>query len=248
MENAPLIGLSRQIALQRQMDVVANNLANVNTSGFKGEKLLFEQFIMPNARDEALPTGNQQVYFTNDWATMHDLLPGTFTQTGGELDVALEGEGFLAVETPQGIRYTRNGELHVDPTGILVNGDGYPVLAETGLITFEPTETGITFSPEGSVITSAGNKGKLQILEFDNAQSLIREGNNLFASNGTDNGATAVSTRLRQGMLEGSNVSGVAEMTNMIRVNRAYQMVAQFIEKHDELRRTAIRQLGELTA
>lgn len=104
MENAQLIGLSRQIALQRQMDVVANNIANLNTTGFKAEQLLFEEYMMPVARDRGFALLDQRLSYTEDWTTIHDMTPGARTETGNPLDIALDGEGFLAVQTADGER------------------------------------------------------------------------------------------------------------------------------------------------
>jgi flagellar basal-body rod protein FlgF len=245
MENAQLISLSRQMALQRQMDVVANNIANINTTGFKAEALLHEEFVMPVARDRDFPMLDQPLSFTQDWATMHDLSPGSIVQTGNPLDVALEGEGFLAVLTPEGERWTRSGALQVDSTGTLVNFDGYPVLGDGGPITFGEAETDIMIDASGAVSTTAGAKGRLQVVEFDNPQELAREGDNLY-SGGTP--VAAVATRVMQGAIEKSNVSGVAEMTEMIRVQRAYQSIASMIQRQDDIRRSAIQKLGSLNA
>lgn len=248
MENAPLIGLSRQIALQRQMEVVANNLANINTTGFKAERVLFEDFLMPKASDENFPVADRDLHYTQDWATMHDLQPGAFVQTGGEFDLALNGDGFFAVETPQGVQYTRNGAFHLDGTGTLVTAQGYPVLSELGQITFAANETDITISPQGAILSSAGNKGRIQVTTFDNPQNLVRVGESFFAPRGNDQGQTALFAGVQQGALEQSNVSGVTETADMIRINRAYQLVSQFIERHDELRSGAIRRLGDVNA
>src|SRR5690606_15252231 len=105
--NAQLIALSRQIALQRQMDVVANNIANVNTTGFKAENLLFEEYVMPVARNQDFPTLDQPLSYVQGWATPPDVSGGAMVQTGNELDVALNGGGFLAVQTPAGERWSK---------------------------------------------------------------------------------------------------------------------------------------------
>lgn len=245
MENAQLIGLSRQIALQRQMDVVANNMANVNTTGFKNEVLLFEEFVMPTARDNDFATSDQPLSYTQDWATIHDLTGGAIQQTGAPLDVALEGDGFFTVMTPEGPRYTRNGEFKLDATGKLVNNEGNPVMSEGGGIQFSASETGISIGLDGTVLSSAGNKGRLAIVSFDDPQMLKRTGANLFSGDGALPDHT---TRAVQGAVERSNVSGITEMSNMIRVNRAYQTLAQIMQRQDELRRTAIQRLGDLQA
>lgn len=246
IENAQLIGLSRQMALQRQMDVVANNLANINSTGFKAEAILFEEYVMPVASDRSFPSGSQQLSYVQDWATMHDLAAGSMTQTGNPLDVALSGEGFLSVEAPEGTRYTRNGAMEINSEGVLVTQNGFPVLSAGGnRIVFGAGETDIAITAEGEITSSAGNKGSLAVVEFENPQELTRTGDTMFAG-GTP---LAISTtRVVQGALERSNVSGVGEMTEMIRVTRAYSSLADLMNKQDELRRSAIQRLGDTQA
>lgn len=245
MENAQLINLSRQIGLQRQMDVLANNLANINTTGFKAEQILFEEFEMPVARDRDFSLSDQPLAFTQDWATIHDMAPGALVQTGGELDVGLSGEGFFAVDTPEGERWTRAGSFQLDAVGTLVTVDGHPVLSDSGTIRFEPGETGIMISATGEVSTAAGSKGSLRIVEFDNPHALVREGDNLFSGGEAQ---PAVATRTVQGAIERSNVSGVAAMTEMIRVTRSYESLARLMQQQDDMRRDAIQTLGNLNA
>lgn len=245
IENAQLISLSRQMALQRQMDVVANNVANINTTGFKAETVLFEEYVMPVARDRTFPNLDQPLSYVQDWATIHDLSPGVLTQTGNDLDVALNGEGFFAVQTPAGERWTRAGSFQINNAGFLVDQSGNPVLSTGGPVQFGPEETGIAIGADGSISTSAGAKGRLRIVEFDNPQALVREGENLF-SGGTP--VANVTTRVMQGHVERSNVSGVAEMAELIRVTRAYESIASLTQRQDELRRTAIQRLGDTNA
>ncbi|ODT68228.1 MAG: flagellar basal-body rod protein FlgF [Pelagibacterium sp. SCN 63-23] len=245
MENAQLIGLSRQIALQRQLDVVANNVANINTTGFKAEQLLFEEYVMPVARDNDFPTLDQPLSYVQDWATIHDLSAGAIMQTGNDFDVALNGEGFFAVQTPAGERWTRAGAFQINNDGTLVDLSGNPVLGNGGPIQFGPEEIGISIAADGAISSSAGAKGQLRIVEFANPQELKREGANLF-SGGTP-GAN-VNTRAMQGHVERSNVSGVAEMAEMIRVTRAYESIASLSQKQDDMRRNAIQRLGDTNA
>ena len=245
IENAQLISLSRQIALQRQMDVVANNMANLNTTGFKAENILFEEYIMPVARDQDFPTLDQPLSFVQDWATIHDLSGGAMVQTGSELDVGLNGDGFFAVDTPAGERWTKSGSFQISANGLLVDSSGNPVLGQGGPIQFGPEETGIQIAADGSISSSAGAKGSLRLVEFANPQELTREGNNLWAG-GTP--LAAINTRAMQGFVEKSNVSGVSEMAEMIRVTRAYESIANLTTKQDELRRTAIQRLGDTNA
>jgi len=245
IENAQLIGLSRQIALQRQMDVVANNVANINTTGFKSEQMLFEDYMMPVARDRDFGYADQRLAYTQDWATVHDFSAGATVQTGNPLDLALNGNGFLAVETPQGEQYTRAGSLQIDNAGTLVDLNGNPVLSQSGPLRFTPDETDLTIAPDGTVSTSEGIKGVLRLVEFDRPQDLARSGDNLF-SGGAPRAATG--TQVVQGSIEKSNVSGVSAMAEMIRVQRSYESVTNLMQRQDELRRTAIQRLGDASA
>ncbi len=245
MENAQLIGLSRQIGLQRQMDVVANNMANINTTGFKAENLLFEEYKMPVARDRDFFYPDQPLSYTDDWATVHDLSSGPLLDTDNPLDVALQGEGFLVVETPGGERYTKAGSLGIGPDGTLMDPSGNPILGTGGPIQFDASEVDISISPDGTISSSAGLKGTLRIVEFADPQTVERFGDNLWTG-GTPVPATG--TRIVQGSIEKSNVSGITEMSDMIRVQRAYESIASLMHKQDEQRRTAIQRLGSLSA
>ncbi len=245
MENAQLIALSRQIALKRQMSVVANNVANVNTTGFKAEAMLYEEYVMPVARSGGYSKANQTLSFTQDWATVADFTAGAIARTGNEFDIALQGDGFLTVETPQGERWTRAGALQLDNTGTLVNASGFPVLSQGGQIRFGANETDIRFNEDGSISSSAGAKGTLWLVEFENMQELAREGGSLFSGGQP---VPSPLTRVIQGSIERSNVSGVTEIAEMIRVNRSYQSIAQLIQRQDDLRRDAIKTLGSLTS
>jgi flagellar basal-body rod protein FlgF len=245
MENAQLISLSRQIALQRQMDVVANNMANIGTTGFKASDILFEDYLMPVARDDLYAGRDRTLHFTQDFSTVHDMRAGAIEPTGNPLDVALMGDGFLTVETPDGPRFSRDGALSLDATGTLVDLNGNAVLGQSGPIRFDDSDTDITIGADGTVSTNNGTKGRLAVAEFADPQVLAREGDTYFSGPA---GATAVATRVMQGSIERSNVSGVTELTTMIRVQRAYQSLASLMQRQDELRTNAIQRLGETRA
>jgi flagellar basal-body rod protein FlgF len=245
MENAQLVSLSRQIALQHQMDVVANNIANINTTGFKASDLMFEDYLMPQARDNDFAGTDRLVHFTQDWSTVHDMSAGSIEQTGNDLDVALMGDGFLTVDTPDGPRYTRSGALAMNAEGVLVDLNGNPVLGSSGPIKFDDSDIDIRIGTDGTVATNNGSKGKLAIAQFSDPQILAREGDNYFSGPAPD---APVTTRVMQGSIEKSNVSGVTELTTMIRVQRAYQSLASLMQRQDELRTNAIQRLGEVRA
>jgi len=244
MENAQLVSLSRQIALQRQMDVVANNMANINTTGFKAEDLLFKQYDMPVAADNDFP-GSQTVAYTEDWATVHNMTTGALDQTGNPLDLALSGPGFLSVQTPAGTRYTKAGSLAINAQGTLVDLSGNPVLSTSGPVQFDSNDSDIIISKDGTISTSQGTKGKLAIAEFADPQAMTREGKNLW------NGPAPIApteTSVVQGSVERSNVSPVEEMAQMIRVQRAYEQMADLMSRQDDLRNNAVQKLGSLAA
>src|ERR1700687_3820719 len=137
MQNTVLVGLSRQVGLAREMDVAANNIANLNTTGYKVDGSLFEEYLSPGARADE--TGSR-VSFVRDRGVWHDMSQGPIEHTGNPLDVAVDGKGFLVVQTPQGERYTRNGSMQSNGNGQLVTSDGYPVLGDGGPISFQPSD------------------------------------------------------------------------------------------------------------
>jgi flagellar basal-body rod protein FlgF len=248
MENALLVGLSRQVALRRELDVIANNLANLGTTGFKGESVLFEQHLASAARAEQFESPiDRQISFVLDRETHTDLAQGSFNQTGSLLDVAIDGEGFFVVETPQGDRYTRAGSFALSSTGELVTAAGYRVMGEAGPIVLDPSDTNIAIARDGTISTPAGERGKLRLVRFDNPAQLTRYGDNLFASP-EQPAAAGPRTRAVQGSLEKSNVHPVSEISRMIEVTRAYTTLANLMSRTEDLRRSAIERLAEVPA
>ena len=253
MENALLVGLSRQVVLERQMDVVANNLANVSTTGFKAERSMFQEFLNTGAHEDNFARPDRRISFVQDRATYHDLSTGPLEQTKNPLDVAVDGKGFLVVQTPQGERFTRDGSLKINAQGQLVNGSGFPVLGTGGPIVLQPTDKEVSISPDGRVSVLEGTsiidslRGKLRVVSFDRPQSLIKEGGNLFAAT-SDQGTPDIKSVLRQGYVEKSNVNSVMEMTRMIDVTRTYTQISAMLQQESELRKTAIERLAEVPA
>lgn len=243
MENASLVALSRQMVLRRELDVIANNVANMNTVGFRREALALEAYEMPVARANTFRRPDRIETFVADWMSATDYAAGEIVQTGNPLDVALEGDGFLVVETPAGERYTRAGNLTLDATGTLVTPDGDPVLGEGGRIVFAAEEGDIAIGRDGTIATSAGAKGRLRLVRFDDPRTLQHAGENLFAG---ANPLPAPATRVMQGAIENSNVNGIEEMTRLVEVTRAYEQVARMVEDQDDLRSRAIQRLGQL--
>ncbi|MHC2090259.1 flagellar basal-body rod protein FlgF [Methylobacterium sp. CM6244] len=245
MQNALFVGVSSQVALQRELDVIANNMANVSTTGFKGRSSRFQEYLMPVASADSFQRQDRRVSYVIDQGTALDLAQGPIEQTGNPLHVAVRGEAFLVVRTPTGDRYTRNGAFETDPQGNLVTSDGYAVQGEGGPIQINPQETGIAIGPDGTVSTNLGIRGRVRMVTFPNPQSLTNEGANLYSSQAAPV-AAGVNGRLESGALERSNVRPVIEMTRLMDVNRTYTMVSGVISRLDELRGTAIRRLADV--
>lgn len=240
MENALLIGLSRQMAMSREMATIANNLANMNTTAFKSEAMLFEQFMAKDASEES---PDNVIRFVQDVGQMRNMRDGALQTTANPLDVAITGEGFFRVETETGILYTRNGHFNIDANRQLVTSNGDPVLTDAGgPITFAEDETGFTIARDGTISTDRGLRGKLAIVTFENPQAMNNVGDSMLSTAQAE--VPAEKVRLVQGALEGSNVQPIAEMTNMIEVMRSYASAQKLIDQADQMRRKAIQDLG----
>ena len=244
MENALLIGLSRQVALGREIDVIANNVANVTTNGFKARSARFREYLMPVASAETFPRPDRRLSYVIDAGTPLDTRSGPIEFTGNPLDVAIKGEGFLAVQTPAGERYTRNGALEINAQGQLVTSDGHLVLGENGPIAFTQQESGFDIAPDGTVTSNQGQRGRIRLVRFANPQALHNEGANIFSSR-TPGQPAGDTSRIEARALERSNVKPVIEMSRLIEVNRTYTSVAGMVSRIDELRRTAISRLAD---
>lgn len=252
MDNAVLIGLSRQMALGRALDVVANNVANVNTTGFKADDSLFAEYLMPVARDNGFKGGDSRVSYVHDRATFRDFGQGALEQTGNPLDVAINGPGFLTVQTPRGQRYTRNGSLQMDATGQLVTAEGNPVLGTGGPIVLQNGDRNISIAEDGTVSARQGTttavRGKLQLSTFTAPQLLQKESSSLYVAPATAQPAIDPKVRVVQGSVEKSNVNSVEAMTRLIEVTRNYTDVAGLIAQQSDLRKSAIDRLVQIPA
>ena len=255
MQNTLLVGLSRQVTLERQMDVIANNVANVNTNGFKADRSLFQEFLMPGAHEDNFAPGrDRQLSHVQDRATFHDFAQGAAEQTKNPLDVAIDGGGFFVVQTPAGERYTRDGSFQINNQGQLVNASGYPVLGSGGPITFQQTDKQITIASDGNVTVVEGSnridsvRGKLRLVSFAQAQRLQKEGGNLYSAADGATAASDTASRVRQGFVEKSNVNSVLEMSRMIEVTRTYTQISAMLQQQSDLHKSAIEKLADVPA
>jgi flagellar basal-body rod protein FlgF len=247
VENALLVGLSRQMALARELDVIANNMANVGTTGFKARSARFNEFVMPVASGEAFKPADRPMSYVIDKGTPLDLSQGAVEMTGNPLDVALRGDNYLVVQTANGERYTRAGSLTINQQGQLVTQAGQRVLGEAGPIQFGASEFDARVAADGTISTDQGARGKLRQVRFANPAALVSEGDNLFSSTAPAQPA-GPQARLEPGSVERSNVRAVVEMTRLMEVQRAYQSMANMMSKSDELRSKAISRLADQQA
>lgn len=255
MENTLLVALSRQMSLERQIDVIANNVANVNTSGFKANKSLFEEYLNTGAREDNFVSSDRRISFVQDRAAYHDFSEGPLEKTGNPLDVSIDGKGFIAVQTPGGERYTRDGSFQINAQGQLVTTGGNVVLGTNGPIVFQPTDRDIKISAEGMITVGEGIvtqfdsiRGKLKLVKFNNLQSLTKEGANLYSAPAGTVAQADTTSRVNQGFVEKSNVNAVTEMTRMMEVMRTYQSVASLMQQQSDLRKNAIQTLADVPA
>ncbi|HTZ79127.1 MAG TPA: flagellar basal-body rod protein FlgF [Stellaceae bacterium] len=239
MNDPSTIVLSSQVALLRMTDMLANNLSNLSTNGFKGQEMLFEEYL-----GEA--SDGKQASYVQDIGTARDLREGPITQTNNPLDVAIQGSGYLVVQTPLGPRYTRDGHFQIDAQGQIVTSQGYAVQSDANTPIVIPDGTRkITIGKDGSVVTADGAiAGKLQLVDFADDQKLLPVGSNLFSSDQTPQPASA-NTTVAQGALEGSNVEPVLEITRLIAANRALTYNHDFTNAEATRVSNAIDHLGK---
>jgi flagellar basal-body rod protein FlgF len=251
MENTLLVGLSRQMVLERQLDVISNNIANVNTNGFKADRSLFEEFLTSGAHEDNFKGKDRRVSYVQDRGTFRDFSQGGLQQTGNPLDIAISGNGFMVVQAPGGERYTRDGNLQINSTGQLVTNTGSPVLGNSGPIVFQPTDHDIVVSPDGTITVQEGAahtdsiRGKLRLVSFTDAQKLIKQGNDLYSGDGA---AQDTKSTFQQGFVEKSNVNSVMEMSHMVEVMRTYTNIANILQNQSDLHKNAIDKLADVPA
>lgn len=238
MDNTKYIALSRQMGLWNQLGVVSNNMANMNTSGFKQDNILFKSYLTetPNAKG----FGRSQVHFSQDFGSYSDFSEGNIVSTGNTFDVAIKGDGFFAIETDDGEKYTRKGNLALDVDGKLVTADGFPILSESNTPFFiAPGEKSISISESGEVSTENGIIGKIKLVEFEDNNKLAKIGSTMFDNPKNNKMSNATKGAIAQGYIEKSNVNAIAEMTSMINIQRSYDFIAQMInDEHDRLSKT----------
>lgn len=227
--------LTRQTGLMQEMQVVANNIANAATTGYRQEGVIFSEYVASSSGQSSVSMGRAVVQNTS-------MGQGALTQTNGDLDLAIEGDGFFMVETPSGNRLTRAGSFAPNAVGDLVNMSGYRVLDAGGAPVFVPTGVGgVEIASDGTLSAQGQPIGQIGLFQPDESTRLIREDGVMFRAEGPVN--PAESAQILQGFLESSNVNPIGQVARMIEIQRAYEMGQSFLEAEDERIRNAVKSL-----
>ncbi len=248
MENALLIGLSRQMALGHELDIIANNIANIDTTGFKADKTVFSEFLMPHASDQKFHGSDRRLSFVQDRATYIDFSPGSIQRTGNPLDVAIDGKAYLVVQTARGQRYTRNGALSDQRRRPARHQrTATRCWAPAARSRSRTTDHDINISRDGIITVREGSStadthaASCSWPSFANPQVLQKDGGSTFmAPPDVASNPPSPNTRVVQGAIEKSNVNGVAEMARMIEITRSYTDIANILSQEGDLRKNAL--------
>jgi flagellar basal-body rod protein FlgF len=229
------VATSRLAAQERAIDVIANNVANMNTPGFKAERTQFSDWL-------ASQGDGSNIAYTEDRATWHELTPGPLQQTGNPLDLAITGDGYFTVSTPAGPRLMRDGRFGVMPDGTVANSSGQALMDMSGRpIRISPTDTQLTVTGDGTLSSQNGVLATIGVVTPQNPMQLVAEGGTLFRS---DSNTTQVSKRqIVQGAIEESNVQPVAEMTRLIEGERTFQFLTQYVQSESDRANNAINKI-----
>ncbi|MBU2510921.1 flagellar basal-body rod protein FlgF [bacterium] len=239
--------LSAMKGQERQIDAVANNLANVNTSGYKSDRVLFREYYNEMigqdleseeelfAHEEFIsPYSRGGTSFVKPDHVSPSMQQGIFKDTDNPLDLALKSEGFFVVDSPYGERFTRNGQFYKDAEGYLTTSAGHKVLGKNGPLKIEGKEFSV--GKDGAVVVDGKEVGFFRIMNFDEPARLTKLGNSYWVPSSTDQKPSIIDRPvIHQGVLEGSNVDSVKEMVKMITVNRSYEASQKAMRSVDDL-------------
>ena len=235
MENAAYIALSREVALRRQMDAVANNLANLSTPAFKSQSILFKEYLAPT------PDGGTVSYVQEDKA-VRDTSEGPMTATRNPLDLAIHGDGYFVVSTRIGPRFTRMGDFQLDAKGQIVTSDGNPLLNDKSRPIVVPPKSGeIAVARDGTIQAGKTKLGKVQLASFEDQQAMQEVSSGVYYTDAAPK--PSEDGEIVQGMIEESNVKGVVELTRMMELVRSYQAVQKMLDNESDRQRQAIDQI-----
>ncbi|MBZ4022010.1 flagellar basal-body rod protein FlgF [Rhodobacter sp. TJ_12] len=236
MDNSIYAALSRQSGLMREMQVVANNMANITTTGFRREGVVFAEYV------DSLDGQEPSLSMAYAHGRLVDFEQGPLAETGGALDFAIQGEGFFMVETPEGNQLTRAGSFLRSPAGELVTPEGFRVLDNGGTPIFLPADQGrVAMAEDGTLSVGGAPLAQIGLYLPENSTTISLQAGTRFAV--PDGTLPAENARVMQGFVEQSNVDPIKEISRMIEVQRAYEMGQKFLDREDERIRSVISTL-----
>lgn len=232
------VALSAQLAADKRLATVANNLANLNTPGFRAEQVRFSELLSETSADKAS--------YVSEGETFTSLRPGPITQTSNPLDLAVDGHGWFAVATPDGVGYTRDGRMRMTPEGMLQSMNGLPMLDAGGApLMVDPNGGAVQVGTDGSVYQNGQIAGRVGIYLMADGTTLTRHSGSIVMA---DQPGVLIQdftrNKVLQGYVEGSNVEPIMEMTRLINLQRAFEAAANTVQQNEDLTSNAIRQLG----
>jgi len=255
MNSGMYSALSGNLAAMQRLDVIASNLANVSTNGFKQDRLAFESVLAGNQNPPAVPPGQTADPVLLQARQLTDYSAGALAQTGNTYDVALQGDGFFVVKTPEGVAYTRQGNFRLSNDGTLVTSNGYPVLSKAGDRPEGGQPIKIDTAAGGKpVVDSQGNitlngeaVGSLAIFDFPKPYQLTKGAGALFlaGAGATPQPANPLTT-VAQGALEQSNVDSISQMVQMIDASRYFETCQRTVRSFDDMAVKAINDLARV--
>ncbi len=253
MNSGMYSALAGNLAAMERMDVIASNLANVTTAGFKKDRLTFESVLAGNQNPPAVPPGQTADPVLLQAKMTTDFSPGALVQTGNPLDLALQGDGFFVVSTPNGVAYTRQGNFRLANDGTVITNDGYPVLSRDSQQPIKIDLTGQTgggkpvVDNQGNITLNGEAVGSLAIVDFPKPYQLTKQAGALFmAAAGAVATPAAGTTTVAQGALEQSNVDAVSEMVQMVDANRYFESCQRVVRSFDAMATKAASDLGRV--
>ncbi len=245
MNSGMYSAISGSLSAMRRLDMISNNLANVNTPGYKKDKMSFEGLLAGAANPPRVPQGTTADPVLQKENVYIDYSSGMISESGNPLDVAINGDGFFAVTTPEGTAYTRQGNFRISPDGTLVTVDGYPVQGSSGA-TIRIQGNRVEIDTSGSVVVDGAQAGTLAIVDFEQPYALKKIGSALFVPNDQQAVPKSAKVQLQQGHIEGSNVESISEMVQLIETNRYFEACSKVIKGFDDIAAKAANELGRI--
>jgi flagellar basal-body rod protein FlgG len=245
MNSGIYAALSGGIAAMKRMDTISNNLANVNTPGFKKDKMLFESMLAGTANPPAVPQRYTADPILQKENVYIDYGAGSVAQTGNPLDMSIDGDGFFVIQTPQGRAYTRQGNFRLAGDGTLVTADGFPVMGQNGVIRIQGGQVKVDAT---GVLTVDGTPAgeSISIVDFPKPYNLTKVSSAQFVPANSQVTPLPATGSIRQGQLEGSNVETIIEMAQMIETSRYFETCQRVIKGFDDMVGKAANDLGKL--